>query len=472
MRPKQFHFWLVVSSLIIALTLPVLFGDGMFLDGVIYAVVSKNMANGLGSFWFPYYSKLGHEGLRGFHEDPPLVFGIQSLFFKVIGDGMYTERIYVLCALVITAVLIVAVWRKATDEATERSSGWLPLLLWITTPLVFWSFSNNMIENTMGIFVLLSVFFYLASLEKNSKQSFLLLLSGISIFLASFSKGIPGLFTLTVPFLYWLCTKRISFPRMCAHLLALFLTVTVIYTVLLFFPEPRECLSLYFFKRALVRIQNNPTVDSHFSIIFRLFSELLPIFVLVSLIYLFCFLKTKYRIERERFRTALFFLFIGLAGTAPLMLTKVQRGFYLVPAIPFFAIGFSLFAAQPVTALSARLSQTKWQKYLSAAGALFLIAALGVTFSLAGKVRRDRELLHDIYTIGTQIKRSAIIGVPREDWNEFSFGAYFLRYFDINILDGNSSPYYVIPKSFPQSLPAGFEKISLPTMKYDLYAKR
>ena len=34
------------------LVLPVLIMDGMFMDGVLYACVSKNLANGFGSMWW------------------------------------------------------------------------------------------------------------------------------------------------------------------------------------------------------------------------------------------------------------------------------------------------------------------------------------------------------------------------------------------------------------------------------------
>jgi 4-amino-4-deoxy-L-arabinose transferase-like glycosyltransferase len=472
MQTKQFPFWLIVCSLIILLTLPLLFGDGMFLDGLFYTVVSKNMANGLGSFWSLYYSEAGFSGLRGYHEDPPLVFGIQALFFRLLGNGMYTERIYVLVTLVVTVLLIVAVWRKAVDHSVESKSGWLPLLLWITTPLVFWSFSNNMLENTMGIFVLLSAWFYLRSLEKKSRQLLMLLLSGISIFLASFCKGIPGLFILAAPFLYWLCTRRISFARMWAHSVVLFSIVTVIYLVLLLFPAARESLSIYFFKRALYRIENNPIVNSHFWIVRRLGPELTPSLIMIAFIYLLAVLKTKYRIEPERFRIALFFILIGLAGTAPLMLTKVQRGFYAVPAFPFLAIGFSLLVSQPVAAFTAKLSQTNWPKYLSTAGALILTTALTLTFLLTGKARRDEEMLNDIYAMGRHLKARSTIGVPSEKWNESTFGAYFMRYFEISMLEGNSYRYYVAPTDFPRAVPDGFEKVSLGTIKYDLYIKK
>ena len=55
-----------------------LFSDGMFMDGLAYAALSKNMAIGYGSFWYPHLSDtLWNE----FHEHPGLGLWLQSLFF-------------------------------------------------------------------------------------------------------------------------------------------------------------------------------------------------------------------------------------------------------------------------------------------------------------------------------------------------------------------------------------------------------
>ncbi len=50
-------------------------------------------------------------GLASFHEQPPLVFGIQALFFKLLGNSMYVERFYTFLTACITALLIVVFWK-------------------------------------------------------------------------------------------------------------------------------------------------------------------------------------------------------------------------------------------------------------------------------------------------------------------------------------------------------------------------
>jgi len=63
---------------------------GLHGDGVEYACVARNLADGLGTFWKPYLEDYRHPV---FHEHPPLVYWIQSLFFRIFGDGAYFEAV-------------------------------------------------------------------------------------------------------------------------------------------------------------------------------------------------------------------------------------------------------------------------------------------------------------------------------------------------------------------------------------------
>src|SRR5690606_12591194 len=94
-----------------AFLLPALGMQGMFMDGMLYSVVAHNQANGFGDFWFPRFSATGLAGLKTFHEHPPLGFGLQALWFKVFGSADWVERAYSLLTAIMTAALIVGIWR-------------------------------------------------------------------------------------------------------------------------------------------------------------------------------------------------------------------------------------------------------------------------------------------------------------------------------------------------------------------------
>ena len=81
---RQTPFWLLAFSILIVLTLPKLIQDGMFMDAMLYTSVSHNLSLGIGTFWFPQFSVHNLAGLSSFHEQPPLIFGFQAIFFKIL----------------------------------------------------------------------------------------------------------------------------------------------------------------------------------------------------------------------------------------------------------------------------------------------------------------------------------------------------------------------------------------------------
>src|ERR1035437_10816961 len=110
-------FWILTSGVFCALILPQLVQDGMFLDGVFYASISRNLAHHLGSFWNPHYSQTIYQSL---HEQPPLMFWLQGLFFHLFGDSIYVERIYSLLTAIITALGINLIWKEILDRKSTR----------------------------------------------------------------------------------------------------------------------------------------------------------------------------------------------------------------------------------------------------------------------------------------------------------------------------------------------------------------
>jgi 4-amino-4-deoxy-L-arabinose transferase-like glycosyltransferase len=470
----QTPFWLITFSAMIGLTLPTLIQDGMFMDAMLYTSVSHNLSMGIGTFWFPKFSIYNVGTLPSFHEQPPLVFGIQSVFFKIFGDSMYVERFYTFLAMCITAMLILHLWNEIFNrEKSLKSPGWLPVLLWITIPVCFWSFSNNMHENTMGIFTLSAVvLMYKASLSEKPR-TLAWITAGIFIFLATLSKGLPGFFPVTVPFLYWIITKKSTFSKTAIQTVLILAVPVILYGILFIIPESRDSLSTYLFKRALHRINAVPTVDNRFWIFYRLFTELLPQIIFVVVIWsIGKFKKIKMALS-ENTRTALFFLAVGLSASAPLMLTLVQKGFYFVPALPFFAVGLSMLAAPIISNLTDRIiTNTTPFKLLLLLSALLLAGTAAFAVMQQGKTSRDNQVLHDVYLIGKVVPRQTTVSIPDTMWNDFSLQCYLVRYFNISLDPFYRKSYYIIDRTMQLSVPADYQKVDIKTGQYDLYKYR
>lgn len=469
MYNKQIPFFLISISVILGLTLPVLIQDGMFMDGMLYTCVSKNLANGIGSFWFPVFSKYGFGGLQTFHEHPPLVFGLQASFFKMFGNGMYTERIYILCTILVTCYFIIRLWKYTNKGLLAAQIGWLPLLLWISIPVCFWSFTNNMHENTMGIFVLVSVLFYLRAVKEDS--FLFLIFSGVFIFLATFSKGIPGFFPIVTPFIYWLCLKKINVKQFIFQSFILTLVPVLIYGLLLCFDDAKESLTNYFIKRVVHRIGEDPTVESHFYILGRIFVELLPPIGVTTI--LFLVFRKKLTFQKEKTMLALFFILIGFAGVVPLALTMVQKGFYFIPSLPFFAIGFALLVSEPLSIWSEKVLSGGSKKGVTIFSVLLFCAVIIFSGFNIGKKSRDGEMLNDVQEFGKIIPEFSAVSISEHRWNDWPLQCYLMRYHNISIDPQHpDNEFRIIDKNSADSTVVNYKKVELPTLQFDLYKKK
>lgn len=369
-----------------------MFGKGMFMDGILYAIISQNVAHNVCGIWS---LKITDSLYPHFNEHPPLVFALQSLFFKFLGNHYWVERVYSLTTILISAYLIVKIYQSiarvkgststhgvsrldgssSTDsgfytagiaqadvststyavsrldggtrengitptgvsaqknEGKYPSAAWV-LLLWISVPVVNRCAQNNMLENTMLVFVLASVLAYFKSqsistnhsnpLKHQSPNSFFwLFVSGFMLFLAFMSKGFTGLFPFSLPLIFsWIykgyriassdsnsyketdqLTIRSRIPDMnpsrrpnpsfiskntifeiTTQTLQMMLGFAVSFIVMIWiFPESLEALLRYFQKQVVGSLEQVQTVSTRFKILGDYILALLPM-LLVSLL--------------------------------------------------------------------------------------------------------------------------------------------------------------------------------------------
>ncbi|WP_118974229.1 ArnT family glycosyltransferase [Taibaiella koreensis] len=440
MRPsRHLPFWLITLAIFIGLPGYTLIQDGMFMDAMLYTSVAHNEALGWGSFWYPQFSQLNLDlpGVHAFHEQPPLAFGIQSLFFRLFGSSMYVERFYVFFTSCIAAFLIHRLWRLVfRNDKTLAGYSWLPVFFWITIPTVFWTASNNVNENTMGVFILASVLCSWKALNGPGRSWGWIIVSGLLIFLATLSKGFPGFFPLCVPFLYWLCTRKVSFKTGFGYAFLLLLIPALIYLVLFQVEPSKGSLSTYLFKRAFARIASAPTTSNRFQSLIDLFSDLLPqlglllIFALIGRVK-----KVKYQPATGR-GLILFFLLTGLAGSAPLMLTMVQKQFYIAPSYPYFAIGLAMIALPYVSAfVGTRSTAAPGFKIFRVISLSLFCGAVLVVAAMKGKTGRDGDILHDIKIVAPLVSQGAALTITDYAFsNDWELQCYLMRYHGISCL--------------------------------------
>ena len=177
-RARRHALVFLVISLYCLLVLPRMLSYGMFVDGVIYASIARNMAENYGSFWQPYYTATVYPT---FYEHPPLGFWLQSWAYRLCGDSVYVEAWWGFCVGTLILLGLAGIWRCLTPQGYALAGTWFPLVLFIVTPMTSWAFANNMLENTMTFFILLSVLLCLLSLKNSTYLSLACMASSLAL---------------------------------------------------------------------------------------------------------------------------------------------------------------------------------------------------------------------------------------------------------------------------------------------------
>lgn len=440
------------------------------MDGLIYATVSRNLSLGEGSFWFLYLSETY---LTDYHEQLPLFFAIQSFFFKVLGDSMYTERICSLVMACLTALFISLTWKEFFHKNDRlKQLFWLPVLMWVSTPVVFWAFAHNMQETMMSVFAVASVYFILMAIRKQSYVN--LLFGALSIFLCSFCKGPQGLFPLITIGAYWLSLKQISIKRTIIYSGILLSVPLIIYGTFLLNDHSYLSFKGYFEARLVktFTIEERLTTSNRFHLISTLAQELIPIIglsVLVRLLYHFRLGKNR---TKPSTKSAMFFLLIGLSGSLPLMVTLEQRNFYLATSIPFFALAAATLTSDYCSRLVKSIN-TKSMAFRFFNGISIIGVFASITFAILMKdgIKKGKDILPDIHSIGNYIGTYSTISMPA-DQKEFAPRLYLMRYYHISVDQGGNMHTYLFQyKNSQNPIPEGFTEIDLSLKKYKLYKK-
>ncbi len=461
----------LVVVIFLLLIIPWIFRDGMFMDGLIYSTVAKNLANGQGSWWHLHLTSFLS---NNYYDQPPLTIWITAIYFKIFGNSIYTERFYSLTASIISLLLLRKIWLQLFYKEKEyQVYWWLPVLFWIIAPVCFWSYTNNMEENTMSIFIMTSIYFFLNGFYLNKNKTTNTVLMTLSVLLAFMCKGIQGTFPIASIFLFILCFTRLDWKELVKSytIMALVLTISIL---LLYNYEPsRTYFKNYYFTR-LVNTFQNPgasTTENRFYLLYRLLMEqLTPLLICFLFIAIASVKKLKRKAEHSRL--ALFFFLLALSGTLPLLITSEQRRFYLAPTFPFYALAFSISILFAVDYSIKNIKIKKPIFIVHVISTLTFICMIALTIITFDVPKRDTILIHDIKQIGENIPNGSNISIDPNLYSSWSLHLYFQRLYSIS-LDPNlpaKQKYYLIRKNVNHSS-AFYSKLDLQLIEYQLLKK-
>lgn len=428
-RSNNTPFWLLLIGIVLILLSNSLLTEGMFLDGVTYACISRNMAIGLGTFWNPHYTQtIGNV----FHSHPPLAFGLEALFFKVFGDHWWVEKLYSALTFAVSALLIAAIWRRTTNRPRMA---WLPLLFWVAMPIVSWCATNNMLENTMSVFVLLSVWLMILSYLKNNK--IWLLLASVSLFAAFLSKGFTGVFPMVFPIIYCLFDDKRRWIQGPIDTLLLIVMLAVLSGVMfLAFPASFNYLKEYISLQVIGGGLHEATVSTRFHIVFGLLQQLVIPILIVAILFIIRRIAKTNQIKVFEFppdrKWFFMYLIVGLTGVLPIMLSVKQRDFYMLAAMPFFALAFGHLSLSMVNAMVLEI-KSKAQRWILFGASGVLLLGIVLNLSHIGKYGRDEALIEDVKSRIAEVDGKEMIEISPEEYTNWAAHAYFMRYGKISL---------------------------------------
>lgn len=421
---RYLHRSFIVASAL--LLIPFVFTRGIFLDGLTYATISRNLAFGLGSYWRPFYTQTVYPE---FFEQLPLGLIIQSWLFSAFGDYFFLEKIYSFFSLMLSAFLMSEIW-KILQVAIRRDEvftlSWLPSLLLLTIPKTVWAYKNNILENSMTVFCLMAVYCIIRALGSSGflKSTLLGLCGALLIVGAMCTKGPAGLFPLAAPSVLFFSH---TYPWRRYLYIQVVVTTGCICIAFLFMQV--EFIRYFidrFFQEHLGPAINGARADGSTlsTLLLCLAQNIFPPILLLGLVRRIT--PRKQSCDYRLLRLGICFFVMGLSASLPLAVSHTFRSFYLVPSLPFFSIAISLV----FLSLHAPPRWIKLPKVATYTVMVLLVLFVLVIIFRFGSASRDSQFLDNDKAIVNISRHEFIIGgdeILKDNWRLHGILARYYR---------------------------------------------
>jgi hypothetical protein len=439
-------------SLYCLLVLPRLLSYGMFLDGVTYASIARNMAENYGSFWQPYYTATVYPT---FYEHPPLGFWLQSWAYRLCGDFVYVEALWGFGVGLLILVGLAGIWRCPTPQSYTVAGAWFPLMLFVVMPMTSWALANNLLENTMTCFIVLAVWLGILSLQNPhiSLSCLYGICSGLSIFCAMLIKGPVALFPLTIPCISIIHGSKKS--KICTTLWVLITTLTIAFGLMF----SLSAASVQFWKRYVSQqvlasvTGERETSLSRFDVLTVVSRESLVPLLVGGILTAAVYRLRKSRIDAIHSRLFLFYLGIALAGSLPILISAKQKRWYAFPALPFYAMAIAVVFNDVALALERLIDDNKsMSKNIAIFSSIILGIAIYFMSAEKNSLRRDKYFHADFSENHIAIEGRKIISVyPRNLATNWILVANMQRKFKASLSENFGQEYLLTTTDYIDS---------------------
>lgn len=438
--------WILLAASVCSLLLVKLVQLSFYFDGGIYAGVARNMAEGVGSAWSPYFSQTL---FPVFAEHPPFMMWVESLGFMVFGDTIAVEKSFSLLTFAVAGVLLFKMWMRLHDgDVVMQRAAPIALFMVLIAGRMKWGFANGMLENQLIIFTLSAVLLIVTAYDRRLGVSSLSRVSliacaGLAISLAVFTKGPVGLFPLATPAIYWFCFRRPSFAAVVLDSLILVAIVVLLFLVLWSFDASREATQRYLAAQLLPSLAGDRgNFGGGLSAVRNLIGVNGYSFAITALV-LVVFRRWNMAVpdavlRKKRMQSAAFLLLVGCSASFPILASPRVTNFYFNPSLPYFSTGFCVLCAPVLLGGLSRLGE-RWQNRLWIASSVFLAASVVIVGLNFGRMGGDKRVIENASAIAEAVCGASktacrqTVSACGKVWEDWPLHTYLQRYYKVSM---------------------------------------
>ncbi len=379
------------------------FAPVMFVDGVTYATIARNLAEGQGTWFALHYTETLAPSFFG---HPPLWIWIESIFFSVLGDQVWVEKGV---SLLFFSLYLLALWR-----AVGSRSLWLAILP-LSVGLFWWIPGQNLMEIPLAA-GLLWLTHRAEQMERNPNLAWLCV-QGLGFTALLLIKGpvagglLPGMMA------FALAKKQPWFSVIRSIFFLVGIPVLVISGLCWLYPPAWHYAQQYVNQQLYGSALVEKTAPHRWYILERLFLEWLPLLVFLCLL--------AWKVPASVWRSVPWkkiwpWWWIGLASILPFLLIEKQSHFYLFPGLGLMLPGCIrlLNHLKPV-------SIPVFRPWMAMVG---LVAGLVVGFVFS-RPPKEKWALHDqVQTFNANYSEGTPAFTCHAAWTNWYLHAYLARH--------------------------------------------
>ena len=123
---------------------------------------------------------------------------------------------------------------------------------------------------------------------------------------------------------------------------------------------------------------------------------------------------------------------LGLTGVLPIMVSVKQRNFYMLAALPFFALALAHLSLSMLDSLTL-ICKPHLRKWMTIGASCVFLIGLSLNLFHIGKYGRDEAFLKEMKTFLIEIPENEIVAIVPEDFSQWTWHAYFMRYGKVSL---------------------------------------